>query len=67
MVGTAQMSVSGSNTSFVLIPCLRQTINVPANAKVFISTDGSAQDGSAITQRRLVLSNTPAVGAMIGN
>lgn len=85
--GTGQLTVGASTTSYTLIPGLRQTVDVPSNSRVFITTDGGAQhaltgstysvvdvaifvDGATTPsagQRRLVLSNTPAVANVIGN
>ncbi len=82
--GTGQLPVVSTMTTYTLVPGLRQTISVPANAKVFLSTDGGAQntgtgatyavvdiglfvDGVAASQRRLALSNTPALAQVIGN
>ncbi|MFA7541290.1 MAG: hypothetical protein WCZ02_04270, partial [Lysobacterales bacterium] len=79
--------VLAAGAGYQLIPGLRQVINVPANASVYISTDGGAQhtltgvsfsaidvavfiNGGQSTgagNRRVILSNTPAVGQMIGN
>jgi hypothetical protein len=45
--GTAQVSVGSSTTSYVLVPGLTQTINVPANCKIFVHTDGGIQSTGA--------------------
>ncbi len=42
--GTGQLPIVETTTSYTLVPGLRQTITVPANAKVAISTDGGAQN-----------------------
>lgn len=41
--GTGQLVVSSSTTTFTLIPGLTQTINIPANSKVYVHTDGGIQ------------------------
>ncbi|MBD3638747.1 MAG: hypothetical protein HUJ25_15445 [Crocinitomicaceae bacterium] len=41
--GTGQMTLTISSTTYTTIPGLTQTINVPANAKVFVSTYGGVQ------------------------
>jgi hypothetical protein len=41
--GTGQLSVTSSTTTYTLIPGLTQTINVPANCKVIVHTDGGIQ------------------------
>lgn len=41
--GTAQLVLTAAVTSYTLIPGLSQTITVPANAKVFVSTNGGVQ------------------------
>ncbi|MFB9069220.1 hypothetical protein [Pseudofulvimonas gallinarii] len=86
VTGTGQLSLP-PGTGYTLVPGLTQTINVPANASVYISTDGGAQhtatgttysavdiavfvDGVQSTaggNRRLILSNTPAVAQVVGN
>lgn len=38
--GTTAITVSNATTSFVIVPGLSQTITVPSNSFVFISTDG---------------------------
>lgn len=85
--GTGQLVLSAA-ANYTLIPGLTQTISVPSNATVFITSDGGAQhtstainsssvvdigiyvDGVLVPsagQRRVVMSNTQAVGQMIGN
>ncbi len=44
--GTAALIVSPSNTAFQVIPGLSQTVDVPADAVVIISTDGGIQTTS---------------------
>lgn len=41
--GTGQLVLTISTTSYTLIPGLSQTITVPANAKVYVSTYGGVQ------------------------
>lgn len=41
--GTAALTVTRTNQNFVLVPGLTQTINVPANADIVISTDGGLE------------------------
>jgi hypothetical protein len=41
--GSAQITLGIASTTYTLIPGLTQTINVPANAKVFVSTNGGIQ------------------------
>jgi hypothetical protein len=41
--GTAQLVLTAAVTSYTLIPGLTQTITVPANAKVVVSTNGGVQ------------------------
>jgi hypothetical protein len=45
--GTGQLSVGASTTTYTLIPGLAQTINVPANCKIFVHTDGGIQSTGA--------------------
>lgn len=45
--GTAQLVVTNSTTSYTLIPGLTQTINVPANCKVYVSSTGGIQSTGA--------------------
>ncbi len=45
--GTAQLVVSTSTSLYTLIPGLAQTITVPANCKVIVSTDGGIQSTGA--------------------
>lgn len=45
--GTGQLSVGAATTSYTLIPGLTQTINIPANSKVFVHTDGGIQSTGA--------------------
>ncbi|MGZ4035213.1 MAG: hypothetical protein ACXVPU_17700 [Bacteroidia bacterium] len=45
--GTAQLVVSTATTTYTLIPGLTQTINIPANCKVIVSTDGGMQSTGA--------------------
>lgn len=52
--GTGSLTVTRTNPNYVLIPGLRQVVNVPANAEVVVSTDGGIQtlsqtsDGTSI-------------------
>lgn len=84
--GTGQLALT-AGAGYTLIPGLTHTLNVPADAIVYLATDGGAQhtqtgttnslldvaifvDGVVVPsagQRRLVLSNTPAVAQVIGN
>lgn len=41
--GSAQMTLGIASTTYTLIPGLTQTITVPANAKVVVSTNGGVQ------------------------
>ncbi|MEO9531123.1 MAG: hypothetical protein ABJG68_06420 [Crocinitomicaceae bacterium] len=41
--GTAQLTLLATTTTYTLIPGLTQTITVPANAKVYVSTNGGVQ------------------------
>jgi len=41
--GTSQFTVLASTTTFTLVPGLTQTINVPANAIVLVTTSGGVQ------------------------
>lgn len=43
---TGQLALTQTVTSYTLIPGLTQTITVPANAKVYISTNGGFQNAS---------------------
>lgn len=45
--GTGQLVVTTLTSAYTLIPGLSQTINVPANCKVIISTDGGVQSTGA--------------------
>lgn len=45
--GTAQITATVSMTTYTLIPGLTQTITVPANAKVYVSTCGGVQCAAA--------------------
>ena len=45
--GTAQLIVSTSTSLYTLIPGLAQTITIPANCKVIVSTDGGVQSTGA--------------------
>lgn len=45
--GTSQISVGASTTSYTLIPGLTQTINIPANCKVYVSSTGGIQSTGA--------------------
>jgi hypothetical protein len=45
--GTAQAVAFFTTTTYTLIPGLTQTITVPANARVIISTDGGVQCAAA--------------------
>lgn len=52
--GTGQLPVVQTTTSYTLVPGLRQTITVPANAKVVITTDGGAQNIAAGSSHAIV-------------
>lgn len=41
--GTGQLQVTSAVTTYTLIPGLTQTINIPANSKVYVSTNGGIQ------------------------
>lgn len=41
--GTGSLGISSSSTTYTLIPGLTQTVTVPSNCTVFISTDGTVQ------------------------
>jgi len=41
--GTAQLQILATTTTYTLVPGLTQTISVPANAKVVVSTNGGVQ------------------------
>ncbi len=45
--GTGQLVVTTSTTSYTLIPGMTQTINVPANSLVYVSTSGGMQSTGA--------------------
>ncbi|HTL82890.1 MAG TPA: collagen-like protein [Bacteroidia bacterium] len=45
--GTGQLVVSTAMTTYTLIPGLTQTINIPANSKVIVHTDGGIQSTGA--------------------
>lgn len=45
--GTSQLVVSTSTTTYTLIPGLTQTINVPSNCKVYVSSTGGIQSTGA--------------------
>lgn len=45
--GTGQLVVSTSTTTYTLIPGLTQTINVPANCRVYVSSTGGMQSTGA--------------------
>jgi hypothetical protein len=45
--GTGQLVVSTATTTYTLIPGLTQTISVPANSKVVVSTTGGVQSTGA--------------------
>jgi hypothetical protein len=53
--GTGQLVVSTSTSLYTLIPGLTQTINVPANCKVIVSTDGGVQSTGATSTSYSVL------------
>lgn len=53
--GTGQLVVSTSTSLYTLIPGLTQTINVPANCKVIVSTDGGVQSTGATSTSFSVL------------
>lgn len=44
---TSQLQLTTAMTTYTLVPGLTQTITVPANAKVYISTDGGFQNANA--------------------
>ncbi len=46
---TGQLALTQTVTSYTLIPGLTQTITVPANAKVFVSTNGGFQNSGTGT------------------
>ncbi len=46
-LGTAQLQVTSSTTAWTLVPGLVQTVNVPANAVVYVSTSGGMQSTGA--------------------
>lgn len=54
-VGTGQLVVSTSTSVYTLIPGLTLTINVPANSKVLVSTDGGVQSTGATNTTYSVL------------
>lgn len=43
VLGTDGLTVARTNPNYVLVPGLRQTINVPANAVLLVSTDGGIE------------------------
>jgi hypothetical protein len=45
--GTAQLVVTNSTTTYTLIPGLTQTINIPANCRVYVSSTGGIQSTGA--------------------
>lgn len=45
--GTGQLVVTTSTTTYTLIPGMTQTINVPANSRVYVSTTGGMQSTGA--------------------
>ncbi len=45
--GTGQLVVNTATTTYTLIPGLTQTINVPANCKVYVTTSGGIQSTGA--------------------
>lgn len=50
VVGSAQLQVSSATTTFTVIPGLTSTVTVPADADVYVSTDGGLQNtGTAAT------------------
>jgi hypothetical protein len=53
--GTGQLVVSTSTSLYTLIPGLAQTITVPANCKVIVSTDGGVQSTGATSTSFSVL------------
>ncbi|MCX7556883.1 hypothetical protein OS187_08625 [Xanthomonadaceae bacterium JHOS43] len=46
VLSTGQLVLTAATNSYTLIPGLTQTISVPTNAKVFVSTDGGLQNAS---------------------
>lgn len=46
---TGQLTLTQTSTNYTLIPGLTQTITVPANAKVFVSTNGGFQNAATGT------------------
>lgn len=44
---TSQLQLTTASTTYTLVPGLTQTITVPANAKVYISSDGGFQNANA--------------------
>lgn len=46
---TGQLVLTAASTSYTLIPGLTQTITVPANAKVYVSTNGGFQNAGTGT------------------
>lgn len=44
---TGQLALTQTVTTYTLIPGLTQTVTVPANAKVYVSTNGGFQNSSA--------------------
>lgn len=54
-VGTGQLVVTTATTLYTLIPGLTQTITVPANCKVIVSTDGGVQSTGATSTSFSVL------------
>lgn len=49
VLSTGQLVLTAASTSYTLIPGLTQTISVPANAKVFVSSDGGFQNAGTGT------------------
>ncbi|MEO5645107.1 MAG: hypothetical protein ABIQ40_11470 [Bacteroidia bacterium] len=45
--GTSQLVVTNSTTTYTLIPGLTQTINVPANCRVYVTSTGGIQSTGA--------------------
>lgn len=45
--GTAQVQIGPATVSYVLIPGLTQTVDVPSNSVVYVATDGGIQNTSA--------------------
>ncbi len=64
--GTGSLSVTSATTAYTLIPGLTQTVNVPANSSLLISTDGGIVSTGAVNSYSVIDVAVFVDGALIG-